>query len=105
MRVLVTNDDGIESPGLHALAGALHAGTVGAALTAANLGVCGMAVSTRMDDPICWGTAGELAVAAMRWLVDAPLCTVLNLNVPNVPIAMLRGVRWAEPAPYGTVRA
>jgi 5'-nucleotidase len=83
----------------------LHSGTVGAALTAANFGVSGLAVSIGVGDPYRWDTAAELAVAALGWLVDQPAKTVLNLNVPNLPREEVRGVRTASLAPFGTVRA
>lgn len=31
--------------------------------------------------------------------------TMLNLNVPNVPLDEVKGIRWARLAPFGTVRA
>jgi 5'-nucleotidase len=93
----------------------LHSGTVGAALTAAGLGVPGLAVSIgfgrdrnvlRTDPTWHWETAATLAVGALRWVVDpdgGP--RVLNLNAPNRPLSEVRGVREATLAPYGTVWA
>lgn len=92
------------NPGHNTGRAMLHSGTVGAALTASNFGVSALAVSTAATEP-WWDTAAELAIAALDWLLDAPVKTVINLNVPGVPLAALRGVRWAEPAPFGTVRA
>jgi 5'-nucleotidase len=82
----------------------LHSGTVGAALTAAGLGVPALAVSTKWSEEGAyeWNTAAELAVPALDWVVagdERP--RVLNLNVPNLPLAEVRGVREAELAPYG----
>jgi 5'-nucleotidase len=81
----------------------LHSGTVGAALTAAGLGVSALAVSLRWseDGVYHWETAAELAVSALDWVVDGDAPRVLNLNVPNRPFADLRGVREATLAPYG----
>jgi 5'-nucleotidase len=87
----------------------LHSGTVGAALTAAGLGVPAIAVSMKWsdDDGYHWETAARLAPPAVAWVADAPPSTggdrprVLNVNVPNVPFADLRGVRLARLAPYG----
>jgi 5'-nucleotidase len=93
------------NPGANTGRATLHSGTVGAVLTGANFGVSGLAVSIGMGDDIHWETAGSLAVAALEWLVDAPVKTVLNLNVPNVPLADVRGVRWARLAAFGTARA
>jgi 5'-nucleotidase len=93
------------NPGPNTGRAVLHSGTVGAALTAANFGVSGLAVSIGVGDPYRWETAAELAVAALAWLVEQPPKTVLNLNVPNLPRDELRGVREASLAPFGTVRA
>jgi 5'-nucleotidase len=58
-----------------------------------------------MGDPLLWETAATLACAAVGWLADAPIKTVLNLNVPNLALQDVLGVRWATLAPFGTVRA
>jgi 5'/3'-nucleotidase len=81
----------------------LHSGTVGAALTAAGLGVSAIAVSTRWseDGIYHWACAADLAVAALSWAADGHEARVLNLNVPNRPIDELAGVRDATLAPYG----
>jgi 5'-nucleotidase len=93
------------NPGPNTGRAVLHSGTVGAALTAANFGVSGLAVSIDVGDPYHWATAAELAAAALDWLVEQPPKTVLNLNVPNLPLTDVRGVRPASLAPFGTVRA
>lgn len=93
------------NPGPNTGRATLHSGTVGAVLTGGNLGVSGLAVSIGVGDEIHWDTAGSLAAMALRWLVDQPSKTLLNLNVPNVALGGLRGVRWAKLAPFGTVRA
>src|SRR6476620_3454003 len=93
------------NPGHNTGRAMLHSGTVGAALTAANFGVSALAVSTGVGPDPAWETACDLAVAAVDWLLGEPLKTVLNLNVPDVSLDALRGVRWAEPAPFGTVQA
>ncbi len=81
----------------------LHSGTVGAALTAAGLGVPALAVSVKWSETgYHWETAAQLAVPALDWVAagdGAP--RVLNLNVPNLPIAEVLGVREADLAPYG----
>lgn len=93
------------NPGPNTGRATLHSGTVGAVLTGGNFGVSGLAVSIGVDEHIHWDTAGELAVGALEWLVDQPAKTLLNLNVPNVPLDEVKGVRWARLAPFGTVRA
>ncbi|HYD09006.1 MAG TPA: 5'/3'-nucleotidase SurE [Acidimicrobiales bacterium] len=93
------------NPGPNTGRATLHSGTVGAALTAANFGVSALAVSIGVDDEIRWETAATVAAGALEWLIDAEPKTVLNLNVPNVPLVDLKGVRWARLAAFGTVRA
>jgi 5'-nucleotidase len=81
----------------------LHSGTVGAALTAAGLGVPALAVSLRWseDGEYHWASAAALAAPALDWVVAGDEPRVLNLNVPNRPLDELRGVREATLAPYG----
>ena len=188
MRVLITNDDGVEAPGLHALAGAIHAaghevlvvapsgersgsgaaigrlhragplactqiewaelpgvpvyavdappaaavytgllgafgarpdavasginpgantghlvlhsGTVGAALTAAAVGVPAIAVSIAWGDELHWATAAAFAPAALDWVTAGAGARVCNLNAPNVPLADVKGVRETALAPF-----
>lgn len=83
----------------------LHSGTVGAALTAASMGMSALAVSVAADRPRHYETAADMAVVALRWLAGARKRTVLNLNVPDVPIDAVRGVRWGRLAAYGSTRA
>ena len=85
----------------------LHSGTVGAALTAQNFGLSGLAVSLAAphDGEWAWAEAARLAVDVFeRYLLTAPPRSVLNLNVPSVPPTSLDGLRWARLAPFGTVR-
>lgn len=75
----------------------LHSGTVGAVLTAAQLGLRGLAVSLRSGtDPPPWDTASVLAMSVLHHLPGLPERTVLNLNVPSLPLADLRGVRYGH---------
>jgi 5'-nucleotidase len=92
------------NPGANTGRSVLHSGTVGAALSAANFGVSGLAVSLVPSEPYHWDTAAALAIDALEWLVDAPRKTVLNLNVPACPLAHVKGARFARLAPFGTVR-
>lgn len=93
------------NPGLNTGRAVLHSGTVGAALTAANFGRASVAVSLASGGPPCWGTAAELAVAALAWLAAESARRMVNLNVPNVASEEVRGVRQAWLAPFGVVRA
>jgi 5'-nucleotidase len=92
------------NPGPNTGRALMHSGTVGAALTAANLGLSALAASIEIGDPMYWDTAAGLAGLAVDWLLGAPERTVVNLNVPNRPRDELAGVRWARLAPFGTVR-
>ena len=99
------------NPGANTGRAVLHSGTVGAALTAANFGGRGLAVSldvpTRLDPgvPRHWDTAAAVAAAAVDWLAAARAGVVLNLNVPDRPPERLAGARPATLAPFGTVRS
>jgi 5'-nucleotidase len=81
----------------------LHSGTVGAALTAAGLGIPALAVSTKWSETgYHWDTAARIAVPALDWAAGGTAAPrVLNLNVPNLPLDEVLGVREAELAPYG----
>ena len=84
----------------------LHSGTVGAAMTAAQLGVPAVAVSLELGLRWHWETAAAVAAAILASLPDDTRCDeVLNVNVPNRPLGALAGVRMAAPAPGGTVQA
>jgi 5'-nucleotidase len=84
----------------------LHSGTVGAALTASQLGIRALAVSLRAGaDPDPWESAADLAVALVPLLVAAPPRTVLNLNVPHLPLSDVRGVRWARVSGAGLIKS
>jgi 5'-nucleotidase len=85
---------------------ALHSGTIGAVLTAAQFGIRGLATSIRYGpDPVPWETASQLARALVPVLESAPTSTVLNLNVPNVLPSELQGVRAARLGRGGTIRS
>jgi 5'-nucleotidase len=103
----------------------LHSGTVGAALTAAEVGCRAIAVSLDVltmgaADPTSggaaiaelmvdeasrhWETAAVLAVGLLDQLVRLPAETVLNLNVPDVASDQLPGIRRARLARFGQVQ-
>ena len=82
----------------------LHSGTVGAALTASQLGISALAVSLRVGaEPDPWESAADLAVALIPMLAAAPVRTVLNLNVPHLSPDEIRGVRWARVSGAGLI--
>jgi len=82
----------------------LHSGTVGAVLTAASMNLSGLAVSLDGERPRHWEVAAHVAALTLAWLLGAPRRTLLNVNVPDVPLEHLRGVRWGRLAAYGPHR-
>jgi 5'-nucleotidase len=89
------------NPGLNYGHLVLHSGTVGAALTASVLGVPAIAVSVAWGEHSEFATAATLAAAALEWTAaPQPVPRVVNLNVPNVPLADVRGVRAAATASF-----
>ena len=93
------------NPGANTGRAVLHSGTVGAALAGANFGVSGLAVSIAPGKPIKWDTAASVAVTALGWVEAARRGTVLNVNVPNLELDEVKGVRVGRLAPFGTVQA
>jgi 5'-nucleotidase len=83
----------------------LHSGTVGAALTGLNFGVPGVAVSQVVGEPQRWDAAAALAVEVADRMALVPEGVVVNLNVPNLPLPELGGVRAAVLEAGGTVRS
>lgn len=84
----------------------LHSGTVGAALSAATHGIRSMAVSIASGSPQHWQTAEIVTGHALAWLEqNDPGEAVLNINVPDIAPARLRGLRAAELASFGAVQA
>lgn len=85
----------------------LHSGTVGAALSAATHGIRGLAVSLGDARPRHWATAEAYTTHVLRWMLEQPRQPdrVLNLNVPDRPLAEVRGLRRAPLAAFGAVQA
>ena len=85
---------------------AMHSGTVGAALTGAHFGLRCLAVSIKFgDEPVPWGSPALLAASLIPVLGSAPEGTTLNLNVPDVELAELRGLRAGRLGRGGTIRS
>jgi 5'-nucleotidase len=104
------------NPGRNVGRAVLHSGTVGAALTTAHFRARGLAVSIQAgrpsgarDDGAATTTRFETAAAVATRLLDllerAPAGTVLNCNVPNLPLHALAGVRVARLARSGLIRS
>src|SRR5688500_9725040 len=101
------------NPGANTGRAIYHSGTVGAALTARNGGVSGLAISQAVagfgvegqgwDEMLQdqqWDTAAEVAVQVVGGLrdelADGPF--VVNVNVPNLPLDQIVGWRRTEVA-------
>ena len=99
------------NPGANVGRAVYHSGTVGAALTARNGNITGIAISQEVtgfgiegqgwEDTLAgqlWSTAAEVAdrvVGAMCASMPTR-ALVLNVNVPNLPIGELKGWRHSE---------
>lgn len=87
-------------------AAVLHSGTVGAALTASTHGVVAMAVSLATVAPENWDTAESVTRAAVDWVIEnGNHDSILNVNIPDVPLDELRGIVSAPLARFGAVQA
>ncbi|MFM2289007.1 MAG: hypothetical protein RL684_2150 [Pseudomonadota bacterium] len=75
----------------------LYSGTVAAAMEGRFLGLPTLAVSlaTRRDGARHFDTAAEIARRLVAGLLGKPLAQglILNVNVPDLPLAQLRGIR------------
>ncbi|MET8147976.1 5'/3'-nucleotidase SurE [Actinoplanes sp. NPDC049668] len=106
--------------GANAGAAVVHSGTVGATLTASHAGLHGLAVSLDVltpanakgevevdgidDEKRHWDSAAELAIKLLPTLTHTPVGTVLNLNVPDLHVDGIRGLRRAGLARFGQVQ-
>jgi len=111
--------------GANAGSAVVHSGTVGATLTASYAGLHGLAVSLdvlspryaparsgaastafdqELDEKRHWGSAADLAVRLLPTLLHTPAGTVFNLNVPDLHLDGIRGLRRAALAQFGQVQ-
>lgn len=94
------------NPGANVGGAVYHSGTVGAALTARQGGITGIAVSqsvtrgSRLGQGVeegleaqRWHSAGAVAASVVADLISAPLpeARALNVNVPNLDLADIKG--------------
>lgn len=88
----------------------VHSGTVGAVLSAMTHGIRGIAVSLDSPEPAHWETAAAVTARAVNWVGTLPPVAedwvpgVLNLNVPDVALDALPGLRHATLASFGQVQ-
>jgi len=91
--------------GLNTGRSTLHSGTVGAALTAQNFGLRGLAVSLETSEDWFWETAARLTVDILPALLAGPPRGAVNLNVPARTLEEIRGIRWTGLAEFNSVRS
>ncbi len=81
----------------------VHSGTVGAAMSAAAQGIPALAASISTFRPDKWDTANPVIEQCLAWLTKHPHDgRVLNVNIPDVPLAELRGLKEVDLATFGT---
>jgi len=112
--------------GANAGSAVVHSGTVGATLTGSYAGLHGLAVSLdvlsprqgssrtggaaishidhELDEKRHWSSAAELAVRLIPTLRHTAVGTVFNLNVPDLHLDGIRGLRRAALAQFGQVQ-
>jgi 5'-nucleotidase len=85
----------------------LHSGTAGAAMTAATYGVPAAAFSLQIagSGTPYWETAEAVAAQVIPAVPDLPAGTILNVNIPSLPLDQLRGIRVGRLAPPWTALA
>jgi 5'-nucleotidase len=103
------------NPGRNVGRAALHSGTVGAALTSVHFNKRGLAMSIQSGvfsgfesaggGLIHFETAAVIAVTLVPVIAAAPARTVVNCNVPNLPVDRLRGIRLARLSRTGLIRS
>lgn len=71
----------------------IYSGTVAAATEGRFLGLPAVAISLASAEPVHFETATHVAVTLLRRLIEKPLPkeTLLNVNVPDVPLHKLKG--------------
>ncbi len=83
----------------------LHSGTIGAILTGGQLGLPGIAVSVQWGETVQYETAASVAMEVLDKCFTSTDPVLLNLNVPNLAISELRGVRRGRISRAGVVKA
>jgi 5'-nucleotidase len=82
----------------------LHSGTLGAAITAASNGVPGIALSTEKRARHGFTTAAEFCARNLAELVNSVgKDAALNVNVPDLPLDRIAGIRLTRFAPRSLV--
>jgi len=73
----------------------MYSGTVAAAIEGRHLGHPALAVSMASHEPTHYATAARVVSTLVSHLKEVPLPsdTILNINVPDLPMAKLKGLR------------
>lgn len=76
----------------------IYSGTVAAATEGRFLGLPAVAISLAASEPVHFETAAHVAVTLLLRLIEKPLPkdTILNVNVPDVPLHELQGYQAAR---------
>ena len=77
----------------------IYSGTVAAAIEGRFLGLPGIAISLAgKGEPYHYETAGAILTRLMRQVIEQPIAkdTILNVNVPNVPLEEVVGIEVAR---------
>ena len=71
----------------------LYSGTVAAAIEGRFLGLPALAVSCAAFEPRYYQTAADITLAYLKMMLREPLAgdTILNINVPDLPLAKIKG--------------
>jgi 5'-nucleotidase len=100
------------NPGANVGRSVYHSGTVGATLTARTGGITGIAISQDAEYGVegqayeevleaqLWESAARVAASVVAAVIEDPPSepSVLNVNVPNLPVEEIKGYRWTEVA-------
>jgi 5'-nucleotidase len=79
-----------------------YSGTVSAALEAVMIGHSALAVSlATFTDDTHWDSAAAVTVKIINWMQDnpIPIHTLLNVNVPNLPLAEIGCISFTRQGP------
>lgn len=86
----------------------VHSGTLGAAVTAYQRGISAFAISADRGaprgEPQHWDGIADVAERVARWMLHRrgrPI--LLNVNVPNRPLAEIAGASLVPPVPWGNL--
>jgi 5'-nucleotidase len=100
------------NPGANVGRSVYHSGTIGATLTARTGGITGIAISQAADFGVegqayeevlesqLWEAAADVAARVVADVIANPPAepSVLNVNVPNLPVDEMKGWRWTNVA-------